>query len=52
MPGWIQAQSFFKPVEPIATPRRLGTVELCGGLAGELAEILTDLILSRKELCP
>lgn len=49
MVGWMRVQSFLRaPVAPSPEPSSVAA-PLTKGLAGELTNILTELILTRKE---
>lgn len=50
MVGWMKVQSFLTAVPDRAARRCEQLTPLPKGLAGELTRILTELILTRKEL--
>ncbi len=50
MVGWMKVQSFLNAVPNRAARRCEQLTPLPKGLAGELTRILTELILTRKEL--
>ncbi len=51
MVGWMKVQSFLSvPATPSPAPRVVAAASLPKGLMGELTNILTELILTRKEL--
>ncbi len=51
MVGWMRVQSFLTATAaPAPTPHREVLAPLPKGLAGELTRILTELIVTRKEL--
>lgn len=52
MVGWIRVQSFFATVASPPQRRSEAAVPQPKSLAGELTRILTELLLTRKELQP
>jgi hypothetical protein len=52
--GWIRVQAVLTATDPPAPAHHLEPPPLSEGLAGELTRILTQLIVTRKELhsCP
>ncbi len=50
MVGWMKVQSFLTAVPSVMARRCDQLTPLPRGLAGELTRILTELILTRKEL--